>query len=301
MARPGKKKTTNYEFEPVSALDEKILENPAPFVAWVVKHWCFKTSFTKGGYCPENATLAGIRGGKYTLPLSYIQLADMFVSMPSINKGLNGIVSDEDLEAAAAACEVKEGARVNQTGEMTLADLGMMLGGITGTAAKNLSDAAQEKYAKLSIRTMKGGKEVTVGFNISDEDYEVKANKAVDILIGVFKEHILNAGTEDYSIPDVLDSLNATSMGYLTDKEVELVTDAEYVAMYLMMELIADGKEDEARAKMLSDLDEDDPIILTLQNINAKLHWPAAKRGRPPGSLNKPKQVVVLDDLLKSA
>lgn len=264
--------------------DERVQESSVDFTAWVVRRWAPK-------YLPVTATFGDIRNGVYhrRMPITYRQLADMYLTKIAVLEALSSIQSDDDLDTLLRIQEEKEKSRVNQTGEVTLAKIGEDLGDITPTQVKNIGDAAQRKFAGFAVREENSnGVMFTKSFTMDPDLFASRAEAAINKLCSVLSAVIAKtAKNMDFDIDDVFDML--TDESFLTPGERLLVKESEYVALYLLMERIRDGEIEDVKRLMLDDLVEEDNILKSLQNINAKLWFPPAKRGRPLGSTNKSK------------
>lgn len=261
------------------------------FVQWIVDKW--------PNYVPADVSFHEIRTGKTRLPYSYKQLVDMFSVKEALKVELQGVESDEDIVKTYEKENKKNVARVNQTGDVTLKAIGNELNGITAAAVKLLGDAAQEKFRSFAMLTKKDrrGKQKVYQFDMEDEEWYEKAEEAAEIFVNLAKKGLEATKGEplyaplpngkwelvedgEYSVEEFLEDM--LQEGYLTPNEASLVKEPEWVALHLLLSLIAEGKEEKAKDYLVTDLALLDNIVKVFQNINAKLWFPAGKRGRPP-------------------
>lgn len=263
------------------------------FTNWVKAKWA--------KYTNADTTYEDIRSRKTNLPCTLHQLLDMYFTIPKLREAFNKIDSDKEIELALEVINKKNAGKVNQTGEVTLREIGIELGGITAAAVKQIGDVAQEKMKSFAMLTKKDkrGSKCVYDFDIDDEEWNEKATEAANIFIRVARKNLQTTKNEklytqlennqwilaeegEYSVEEFLEDL--LQEGYLTPSETALVTDAEYCKLYDLLDMVAKGQDEQVTAILLDDLAEFDNVVKVFQNINAKQWFPAGKRGRPAKS-----------------
>ena len=157
-----------------------------------------------------------------------------------------------------------------QTGEKTLKIIGKRLG-VTPTMINRLHNSAIEKTRTLTYNK-------PLEFFTPEEDQEffnfidICRSEALYKFVDLFKK-------ADLDIYDFL--LLLKKQQFITNNDIKLMSEQEIESLVLVKELIKENELEKIKSLLDEDINQDDSILLTYQNIISRVAFPNKKRGRP--------------------
>lgn len=263
---------------PFDALYASVKDLPA-FKAWVFRKYFGPANKDKRWFDP-NVTVDNVLDAlvKPRSPISPRGAMEVWKAMPLIQKGLSAADAEKDLDTVAGmvgATDAGEEHDKYTKGDKTLKAMSKQLGDVTPAMVNKIFAGGAEKFKKLT-----GGISPE---DMSDEDLVAlgaQIDKAREETAVDFAKLLKASRGNTKKFLDALvkaQILTPGELGFLTDEEVGALT------------MLAGRTEDEIRGALLADINHDDNVFKTFQNAVSKRVFPPGKRGRPPGSKNKPR------------
>lgn len=264
----------------------------APEEVEAMAAWALRVYFN-----PDNTGKVWYRDGvtldtvldEFTLvdsPISPMALLEVWLALPSLQRAI-GALTEEDLDTVATYLHRDQGdsgvPKYTQ-GDVTLKDMALSLGGITGTMVNKIFISGAEKLKRLTGGVSPVDMEPEA-FDAMIEFVDEKQNKAASD----FAMALLAHGGD---IPKFLDY--QVKLLNLTEIERASVTTDEVQGL----SVISGMTHAEIMDILLTDLEDTNNLFLTFQNAASKAVFPR-RSGRPKGSGKK--QQAETDEALEAS
>jgi len=243
------------------------VKNRDELAQWIMRQWFNKEKHGEKPWYNSSvdagSVLSYVSRNKF-FPLSPLQLADMWRSMPTIRAGLK-LMSSKDLKILEEVVEESEKKTKNKSGESTLSEIAKELGDTSAPMIQRLERSGMEKFAQASngrnIRDLEPA-EATALNNKIDAARLVAAKNFVDVL----------------KAAENIDEFFATliQMQTMTAIDLKITTQREKDTLNLLT-----SYDDETIIQfLLNDISRDRNVIKSYQGVVAHTVFPR-RRGRP--------------------
>lgn len=246
------------------------------FVAWVLRQYFDKENNAKSIWYDssvnKNNLLDYLSKSSSNFPLSPTQVVDFYRNMKSLQKKMSSPEVSNELDAYDLNQDDEETdttpAVTNNTGAVTLKDVGSAVGGVTAAMVNKIEADGYGKFQDLF-----GGKSLN---NFSPEDEAALEKRLSDALTTAANTYADMLEASGGNVGKFLLALQKAH--YMTESEGSQITDNEIESLMTLAKMPRDRVIQILRKDLHS---PNGNVIKSFQSVYSKTIFPPKKRGRP--------------------